>query len=230
MFFVSSLNWRGRMTSKKGKWVNHKSVKIVDGQPWDPSQPWFQVTYEETTLFLMAVTSVLLVYFEPEVRSDVSYAFENSGVDLFFWIFFAGGVLLALIHPFLRRSKTNFEKTVMLLFLLAANGGSGLYAGFLLIAQTDHRYLIFPLINIFSFFFISISRVAADYQRAISDKDATLSDVFISTIFLLLVFTYCEIVLKTHWAITFSICVAYATLLRSLLQKLFESIKKLSYW
>src|SRR5688572_8110898 len=119
---------------------------------------WFQPVYGETTLVLMAVISLLLLIFDPILRSEIRNIHNAvGGVFIWFALVFYYGLALCLVHPFLSRRKTHFEKVVMTFFVMTANGGSGLYATALAFKQTQYQYFIFPLINLFVFFFISIS-------------------------------------------------------------------------
>lgn len=187
---------------------------------------WFQPVYSETTLVLMAVISLLLLIFDPTLRSEIRNIHNAvGGIFVWFALAFYYGLALCLVHPFLSRRKSHFEKIVMALFVMAANGGSGLYAAALAFRQTQYQYFIFPLINLLAFFFVSISLVGGDTDRSISDENVELPDLFVPIIVLFIVFFLCLVYMKTLWAFTFSMCIAYASLVRGVLHKLINFIK-----
>lgn len=62
---------------------------------------------------------------------------------------FAGfGMVCSLVNVFLQREKPHFEKRAMLWFAVLATGGTGLYAGWLMLDRTPGWLMIFPAWNI----------------------------------------------------------------------------------
>lgn len=72
--------------------------------------------------------------------------------------------------------------------------------------------IVFPIWNLLSgLVLLVLYRLEAFDERVIVDDDATPREVVLGTLMLCAVFCVCTYALEMHWALTFSVCVAYAT-------------------
>jgi hypothetical protein len=152
-------------------------------------------------------------------------------------LFFAGGLVLCLFHVFSGRKKTRIEKHAMLCFAIVSNAVCGILASLhiLGISPDDPRafsilhiwdmfnsadgpsvvsrlFLILPVWNILNCAFLLMSlRVGLIDERNISDEQANRMEVLFGFIVTGCIFVVCQFLFKLYWAITFSICVIYAT-------------------
>jgi hypothetical protein len=208
---------------------HRKAVKIVDSEN-ESRFYWLMPIYSENTLLLMALTTIFLFLNNSAFRSDLNSLIDLGGcLTILAGMFVAYGLFLSILHPFLSRKKNFFEKAVMAIFVIAANGGAGLYAGYLALFEVDKQYIIFPVINILFFFFISVSMVGGWFDKSISDENVDLSDVTISAVCLIVIFVFCTYFLELHWTYIFSICIGYSTIAPRLILKVFDLAKTISF-
>jgi len=195
---------------------------------WEEKAGWLIPIYDELSLFLMAATLILLYAANAPMREQVYKWIVSKDAHIFFWfLVFMGGLSLSIYHVFTTREKTDIEKWVMLIFAVLANAGTGIIAGIYVIENSDvhNWWLVFPVWNIVnSILLLLMLRIRIIDERCISDRDATMTQVIIGLAFVLIIFVFCNYVFHLYWAITFSICVVYATSFDKALQNVFPSL------
>lgn len=189
-------------------------------------------TYDELSLFLMAVTLIVLYLANGQLRNQINMLVTRTAeVD---WVLLTSlGLVvicvfgLCIYHVFTPREKTTFEKKTMLGFAIGTNVVTGAIAATYTItnALTTDWLLVFPLWNIINgILLLCLAGLKAVDEECISDRDATASEVIIGLIAVIVVFIFCNYVFKLHWAITFSICIIYATSFDKALQSVFPAL------
>ncbi len=186
-------------------------------------------TYDELSLFLMAATLILLYVGNSQIRSSIHYFLTHAKDTRVFvlGLVFLFGLCLCLYHVFTRREKTNFEKSIMMLFAVATNAGTGIISGWYVIKNSAvHNWLlVFPIWNIINgIMLLAMFRFRIIDERCISDRDATAGQVILGLIAVFIIFIFCNFVFKLYWAITFSICIVYTTSFDKALQSVFPGI------
>jgi hypothetical protein len=177
----------------------------------------------------MAVTFILLGATNDTMQKQI-YKGITAIDDLrvyFLSVIFLGGIVLSLYHVFTTREKTKFEKMVMLFFAVAANAGTGIISGWYVIENNDvHNWqLVFPIWNIINgALLLLMLRFRIIDEECISDRDATLVQIILGLVAVLIIFVFCNYVFKLHWAITFSICIIYTTSFDRALQNVFPGL------
>jgi DNA-directed RNA polymerase subunit RPC12/RpoP len=190
---------------------------------------WFIPTYDEPSLFLMAATFILLYAVNTLMREQI-----YKGITVFhdlrvyiMVVIFMGGIILSLYHVFTTREKTKFEKMVMLFFAVMTNAGTGIISGWYVLKNNDvHNWqLVFPIWNIINgVLLLLMLRLKIIDEECISDRDATLVQIILGLIAVLIIFVFCNYVFKLYWAITFSICIIYTTSFDRALQNVFPGL------
>jgi len=172
--------------------------------------------FDELTLFLMSVVTILLLVSNSEMRRTIVY-FTSSDEDwnLGFWAFSSllfCGLAISIFHAFSHRQKDHWQKMIMVVFAVAVTVVSGVFAGWYMLKESSGWRLIFPawnLINaviiVFLFYYEVINK------DSLVDKEASLGEVVLGFIILLVVFVFCQYVFDLYWAVTMSVCVAYST-------------------
>jgi phage FluMu protein Com len=194
--------------------------------PGDRLKSLLLPSYDEVTMFLMSVTVVLVTVCNPSLRDRlIGFIFSVSGV------FFGGayiliyicGLVLSIYHIFSSRAKNQTEKYLMLFFAVFTNGTSAMCAGFYLLEHAVIWLAVFPIWNIVSGA-VLILMLWFDIvdRRCVSDREATIPQAILGLAALVAVFFACSLLLKFHWAITFSICIAYSTSLDRAVSKVFR--------
>jgi len=190
---------------------------------------FFIPIYDELSLFLMAMTLILLYAGNSQVRGIVRYVaahITEAGIFLLA-LAFLSGFGLSLYHVFTTREKTSFEKMIMMLFAVVTNAGTGIIAGWYVIRHSGvHNWLlIFPIWNIINgVWLLLMLRFRIIDEECISDRDAKAAQVIIGLTAVLIIFVFCNSVFRLHWAITFSICIIYTTSFDRALQSVFPGL------
>ena len=132
------------------------------------------------------------------------------------------GMFLCMYHVFTKRRKTEAEKGIMLLFAVSINAATGFIAGFYMLKESPGWLFLFPVWNIInSILLIVMQYVNLFDEDRISDRDATITQVILGSVAILIIFYICNNVFKLHWAITYSICIIYTTSFDRGLQSVF---------
>ncbi len=181
-------------------------------------------TYDELSLFLIAITLIMLCVFNINMR-DQLWKFVMQTDDLRTYILVAllfAALCLCLYHPFTTREKSNPEKWLMLVLAVLANGGIGIAAGAYMLERTVGWLAIFPLWNIINGLFLLVMlRLKVIDEKCITDRDATPFQVGFGLIAVVIIFIICNFIYQLYWAITFSICIVYTTSFDRALQSVF---------
>jgi hypothetical protein len=207
----------------------------------DRIKDFFLPTFSELTLFMMGVAFVLVFLSTESLRSGIFKIFDSPGHDpriVMLLVFFVAGLVLSLYHVFAEREKTRIEKYAMLFFAVIANAFCGIWASWHILGLTAGEYgiyslpdiisgtidgmdgsggvsrifLILPIWNIINCLLLLISlRAGWINDRNISDEKANRFEVLFGFLITVVLFLVCRFGFKLYWAITFSICVIYAT-------------------
>lgn len=194
---------------------------------WEEIREFFKPTYNETSVFLMALSFVLLVLFDADLKTGIKGIISKAMVsDLreTTWAIIAAGLfitgsILSIFHAFSSRTKTEFEKRIMLVFALGINGVVGIVAGIRILNDYHGLLIVFPALNIFSSVVLLYLIGFAD-PTMLEDANASLWELFVGSVITIAIFSLCQFWLDLHWSITFSICVAYAMIANEILGRL----------
>jgi len=175
---------------------------------------WMRPQYNELMTYQSAIICILLSIAYPDLRifykrilSDVA---EPLAPIIFAMSFITiVGIGLSIWHIFIQRGKTLTENYFMSAFVLFVNGMAGIAAGSEMFSAKWSILTIFPLWNIL-LGIILLYQVALE-DNVVTNENATFSEVIIVTVFLLIVFGIGFYLLGFTWAMTFSICVVYAS-------------------
>lgn len=196
---------------------------------WREKAGWFVPTYDELSLFLMAVTLILLYAANAPMREQI-YKSMTKVHDVRLYavaVLFLCGLCLSIYHIFTTRERTDFEKKIMLLFAVLTNAGTGIFSAWYVIKNSavNDWLLVFPIWNIVnSVLMLLMLRIEIINEECISDRDATMAQVAIGLTSVLIMFIFCNFVFHLYWAITFSICIIYTTSFDRALQNIFPGL------
>lgn len=190
--------------------------------------------YDELSLFLMSVTLIVLCLVNNQMRNQIeTFLSKAPQPDVWFLlvplVLFLGVIGLCIYHVFTTREKTVFEKRVMVGFAVLTNVVTGIIAGVYTLTNSvvANWLIVFPIWNVINgivLLFMVFLKVID--EECISDRDASITEVIIGLIAVLVIFIFCNYVFKLHWAITFSICIIYATSFDRGLQSVFPGIMR----
>ncbi|HNY77072.1 MAG: hypothetical protein RBS72_01245 [Sedimentisphaerales bacterium] len=120
------------------------------------------------------------------------------------------GMVLSLVGVFYPRPKPKTVKWLMLCFAVMVTGGTGIYAGYIWFTTARGWLLVFPASNILSAAVpLLLFRAGLLDTEVILDTTARLSQVVVTLVVTVVLLATCLYVFRLHWAIAYSICVAY---------------------
>ncbi len=154
-----------------------------------------------------------------DLPTSGSFHAEAFMYFLMFLVLFIGGFALSLYHVFSTRPKNMIEKSIILLFAGVTNAIAGIAAGVHIMESSEGPWLVFPILNILSSFTLIYILALSDENR-LDDTDATRPQVIGGIIVTMIIFSICHFVYDLYWAITFSICTAYATNINDVFQRI----------
>lgn len=174
----------------------------------------FVPRYNALSLFLMSFAFGLLFMTHADLRAGVHFVFFDD-FDPRRVLAFVGsslGFLYSLFLVFSTRPKTDKEKGLMLCFAIIVNGFGGIAAGLHMLGSSSGILIVFPLWNMINgAMLLLLFRLKVIDEDCIGDESATFVQVIFGGVVVVAVFLVCSFALELHWAITFSICVAYAS-------------------
>jgi len=196
----------------------------TDTDVYKESSGFLIPTYDELSMFLIAVTLILLPAFNGHTREQLwrfIMHIDDLRIYLVIVILFAG-LCLCLYHPFTTREKSVPEKWLMLVLAVLANAGIGIAAGAYMLKRTVGWLIIFPLWNIMNgLLLLLMLRFKIIDESCIADRDATPFQIAFGFIAVVIIFIICNFIYQLYWAITFSICIVYTTSFDKALQSVF---------
>lgn len=187
--------------------------------------------YDELSLFVMSVSFLFIYFTNPDIQIQLYERVLSAPVVLaaMLLIFFASGMTLSLYHAFSKRPKTEPEGLLMLYFGIIANYAAGIAAAIHIFREAGNWLLfILPALNIiYAVVPVVLGGATLIDDSYVSDNDATAAELVTGLAFLAVVIAVCQYYHGLYWAITFSVCVAYATGLSSLVQSVTEKVRSL---
>jgi len=179
-----------------------------------PALAWLTPQFGDMELFLMSLALLLLFAMDARLRAAVADLARSGAYfrGVLVLAICAGGLGLSLVNVFLRRKKSVVEKEVMLGFAVLVSGCAALTAGLHMMKNSPGVLCVFPIWNIISggLLLLQYRLHLLHAQTVIVDEPCTLRSIALAAGVLAAVFVVCRFVFVLHWAITFSVCVAYA--------------------
>jgi hypothetical protein len=100
---------------------------------WNTLSQQLKPRFHEITLYLIALAFCWLLYFHPELRFGYFVFFTGfetmSPLFIALGLIVTGGLLLSLIHVFIKRKKFALEKTIMGWSILGLSGVTSFFVG-----------------------------------------------------------------------------------------------------
>jgi DNA-directed RNA polymerase subunit RPC12/RpoP len=180
--------------------------------------------YDDLTLFALSLSFLLLWLIDADLRRDLTKVFlEGLPSGITTWLIVAViGMALSLINVFLRREKSDFEKSTMLIFAVVVTAGTGLYAGWIMLHESKGWLLIFPAWNILNGgLLLLLFRLGVVDTDCVVEEQVSFAEVVLTAICVPVLLTVCHYYFELHWAVTFSIAVAYTMSLHNGIRDVF---------
>jgi|WetSurMetagenome_2_1015567.scaffolds.fasta_scaffold120310_2 hypothetical protein len=170
--------------------------------------------YTEVSLFLTALTFVLVYLSNNEAASIVTgFAVLSTRMFLLF-IFYVLGLIFSFYYAVSDKETPSIAKLCMLIFIMLTNLGVALFAFISISREVHDYYIIFPALNVINALIIlTLFRAKIVDENCISDENARPVELLIGSAAVLILFLISQYVLKNYWAITFSICLSYSSII-----------------
>jgi DNA-directed RNA polymerase subunit RPC12/RpoP len=186
-------------------------------------------TYDKLSLFLMAVTWITLYLVNNHLHKRIhTFLVEANDWRVSLLALTAPAVLIFCIYQvFIKREKSDFERTIMLWFAIATNLLTGIVAGIYLLKNKDllNWQIIFPIWNLVNVVILHLMLVLNIVdENCIVDRDATVTQIILGLMAVIIIVLVCNFIFKLHWSITFSICIVYTTSFDRALQSIFPRL------
>ncbi|HNW90431.1 MAG TPA: hypothetical protein PKN48_12265 [Bacteroidales bacterium] len=190
--------------------------------------------FDELMLFLHSLVAILFIVAS---AGSWSYLFRLMfSQDSFFHIVLSllivlavmAIILLPVVHAFSKRAKRNWEKKIMLYAIILADYLVAWNVYDHLKGEVTSWLIIFPLINAIQATLMAMG-LWFDFitSEKISDEHANKIELVISSILLVTLFVLCHVIWHQYWAVTFSVCIFYATIINQIVMQAYRSIKKI---
>jgi len=180
---------------------------------WNALSEQMKPRFHEITLYLIALAFCWLLYFHPELRFGYFMLFTGfesmSPIFVVPGLVVTGGLLLSLIHVFIKRKKLAFEKVIMGWSILGLCSVASFLAGTEMLTSRSSIMVILFLWNILMSILIMLQMGIQKY--VVSDENASFIEVFITTVILFVILYSADLYLHLSWTTTFSLCIFYST-------------------
>jgi membrane-associated HD superfamily phosphohydrolase len=189
-------------------------------------------TYDELALFLYSIVFLLFLVFnlkslwESFLLTLSQDTTKEILLSMLVIIIVFGIIALPIYHAFSKRVKKKHETRLMLFVVVVVDFIVGINVYEYLKTEITDWEIIFPIFNAVHSSIILIGwRYEIVNSSMISDEHAKLRDVIISGILVIGLFWFYQDILEKNWAITFSVCIFYATMINKGVFYLYKTLK-----
>ena len=180
---------------------------------WNTFSQQLKPRFHEITLYLIALAFCWLLYFHPELRFGYFVFFTGfESMSPFFialGLIVTVGLLLSLIHVFIKRKKFALEKAIMGWSILGLSSVTSFFVGTEMLTSRSSIMAILVTWNILMSVLLLFQMGMQKY--VVSDENASFIEVFITTVILFFILYSADLYLHLSWATTLSICIFYST-------------------
>ncbi len=180
---------------------------------WNTFSQQMKPRFHEISMYLIALSFCWLFLFHPELRQGYFMFFSGfESMSPYFVVLgltVTGGLLLSLVHVFIKRKKLGFEKAIMGWFVLGTSGVTNFFVGVEMLTSRSSIMMILVVWNILMSVLMLIQMGLQKYD--VSDEEASFLEVFVTTAILLVILLAADLYLRLSWAMTLSICIFYST-------------------
>jgi hypothetical protein len=180
---------------------------------WNSFAQQMKPRFHEISTYLIALSFCWLLIFHPELRYGYYMLFTGfetmSPYFLALGLIVTAGLLLSLIHAFIRRKKLAFEKAIMGWSILGVSSVASFLVGTEMLPSRSSIMTILVTWNILMSVVLLMQMGSQKYD--ISDDEASFTEVIVTTVILMAILGVSDLYLRLSWAMTLSICIFYAT-------------------
>ena len=180
---------------------------------WNSLSQLMKPRFYEITMYLIALSFCWLFIFHPELRWGFYMFFTGfesmSPLFLSLGLIVTAGLLLSLIHAFIKRKKLAVEKIIMGWAILGISGVTSFFTG---VEMLPSRSVIMAVLVAWNIIMSVLTLTQMGMQKYdINENEATILEVAVTTTILVAILFFLDTHLHFSWAKILSICIFYAT-------------------
>jgi len=180
---------------------------------WKSLSQQMKPRFHEISLYLIALSFCWIFLFHAEFRQGFFIFFSGFGSMSPYFVtlglIVTSGLLLSLVHVFIKRNKSALEKALMGWFVLGVSGVASFFAGVETLTSRSSIVKILVIWNILMSVFLLLQMGMHDYD--VSDENASSVEVFATTAILIIILLSADLYLRLSWAMTLSISIFFST-------------------
>ncbi len=183
-------------------------------------------TYDRLSLFLMAITWILLYVINDQLRQPIQSFLKvnNIRVVLAILVLPVAFLLIGIYQIFIKREESDFEKSMLLWFAIGTNISICIVASVYIFRNTNvsNWELVFPIWNIVNAVILYLMwEIDLLNENCIVERETRPAQIIFGIAAVVIIIFACNYITKLHWSITFSICIVYTTSFDRALQSVF---------
>jgi len=180
---------------------------------WNSLAQQMKPRFHEISTYLIALSFCWLFIFHSELRQGYYLLFTGfetmSPYFLALGLIVTAGLLLSLIHVFIKRKKLAFEKAIMGWSILGISSVASFLVGTEMLPSRSSIVTVLVTWNILMSIVLLMQMGSQKYE--VSDDEASFAEVIVTTVILVAILLVSDLYLRFSWAMTLSICTFYST-------------------
>ena len=180
---------------------------------WNSLAQQMKPRFHEISTYLIALSFCWLFIFHSELRQGYYLLFTGfetmSPYFLALGLIVTAGLLLSLIHVFIKRKKLAFEKAIMGWSILGISSVASFLVGTEMLPSRSSIVTVLVTWNILMSILLLMQMGSQKYE--VSDDEASFAEVIVTTVILVAILLVSDLYLRFSWAMTLSICTFYST-------------------
>lgn len=179
--------------------------------------------YNEVKFFLLTLIFLLITSTNSEVRNRYLHDIVNKDAGVVLAILLVG-IFLSFFYIISSKEIPKFSRMLLLFYALIVNLLVSIEAYWYISSYVQGWYIVFPFINAANAFIVAIlfiKRTNIVLDASIVSKQSTYAEIIVGSSLVCVIFFVSQYVLNNYWAITFSICLVYATNLNEFINRVF---------
>ncbi len=179
---------------------------------------------DDVTLFALSFGFWLLWSINPGPEADFREAFSLLGPShLVTWVPILALIvaIVSLLSLLLRRSKSDREEFMTVLFVVTVAAGAGTYAGYTAMQEHLGWLIVFPVGSILGSVLLPVLLVLGLVDSEPISRWSGLVQAMLAAAAVAALLMICQYRFRLHWAITFSIVICYLMSLHNTIRSIF---------
>ncbi len=177
---------------------------------WDAFSQQMTPRFHEISAYSIAFSCCWLLASHADLREGALIFVGSLGIVFTaVGLVVTAGLVLSLVHVFTKSKKSAVEKAVMGWFILGVSGVASFFVGAQMLPGRSSLTILLAAWNIVMSVLMLTQMAMQKYD--IGDEDASLLEVCITTLILVILLLLADVDLHLSWPLTLSLCIFYST-------------------